>query len=71
MVLCLENNLVQHANDSSLKAVVKSPQDRNTVAQIFNLTGVAVRGKKTNANKTKALIISISSTMNHPILGST
>ena len=67
----LENKLIGYADDSTLMAVVPCPGARVTVAESLNRDLVRVNawcdlwGMKLNASKTKAMIVSMSSTM-HP-----
>ena len=72
MVIGLENDLVQYADDSSLKGAIRSPQQRNQVAQSLNRDLERIHlwcnrwGMKLNPGKTKTLIISRSRTEEPP-----
>ena len=63
----LENKLIGHADDATLKAVVPSPGVRVTVAESLSLDLVKVSewGMKLNASKTTTMIVTRSRTI-HP-----
>ena len=68
MMVHLENDLIGYADDHTLKAVVKTPQQRSIVAQSLNRDLERIQewcsrwGMKLNSSKTKTLLISRSRT---------
>ena len=76
MVFGLENDLIGYADDHSLVAVIKSPQERYEVSQSINRDLERIHewcgrwGMKLNPSKTKTLLVSRSRTEEppHPLL---
>ena len=76
MVFGLENDLIGYADDHSLVAVIKSPQQRSVVSQSINRDLETIHnwcdrwGMKLNPSKTKTLLVSRSRTEEppHPLL---
>ena len=72
MAMGLENDLIGYADDHTLVATIRSPQQRNLVAQSLNRDLEKIRewcsrwGMKLNSNKTKTLLISRSRTIEPP-----
>ena len=72
MIIGLENKIIQYADDTTLVAVVRSPEMRNQVASSLDRDLERVRnwysrwGMKLNSTKTKTLLVSRSRTNNPP-----
>ena len=68
MLVGVENDLIGYADDHTLKAVVRTPQQRSIVAQSLNRDLERIQewcsrwGMKLNSSKTKTLLISRSRT---------
>ena len=70
----LENQLVAHADDATLIAVILSPDQKQLVSESMNRDLAKISdwcslwGMKLNPNKTKSMIVSRSRTLyhNHP-----
>ena len=64
MMVGVENDLIGYADDHTLKAVVRTPQQRSIVAQSLNRDLERIQewcsrwGMKLNSSKTKTLLIS-------------